>query len=85
MKYVYIIERLHKDVVKDRLSKTIMSTFSSKAKAFNHIVELMNDLNQSGWRLVFDKFPNEPDYLRSTQMRRDDDIINYRVYKFEME
>lgn len=85
MKYVYIIERLHKDVVKDRLSKTIVCTFSSKAKAFNRIIELMNDLNGCGWNLVFDKFPNEPDYLRSTQMRREDDIINYRVYKFEME
>ena len=67
MKYVYIIERLHKDVAKDRLSNTIVSTFSSKAKAFNRIIELMNDLNECGWNLVFDKFPNEPDYLRIWQ------------------
>ena len=85
MKYVYIIERLHKDVAKDRLSKTIVSTFSSKAKALNRIIELMNDLNECGWNLVFDKFPNEPDYLRSTQMRREDDILNYRVLKFKAE
>lgn len=78
MKHTYIIERLHKRG--NSLSKTIISCYTSKAKAYNRINSLGDELDD--WNLSFDKIIDEPDYLRSTGYTRNNETIVYRVYKY---